>query len=84
MPEQVIVETTGHQSFDGVREHKCTSSTFKRKASEILQGTFPERVKKDVEEKEEELFEILVKHNEEKVMGLNAKVFEEKKTRRGL
>ena len=25
-------------------------------------------------EKEEELFEILVKHNEEKVMGLNAKV----------
>ena len=29
VPKQVIVETTGHQSFDGVRE--CTSSTLKRK-----------------------------------------------------
>ena len=27
--EQVNVETTGHQSFDGVREYKYKSSTLK-------------------------------------------------------
>ena len=43
-----------------------------------MQGRFPRKVEKDVEGNEEELFENHVKHNEEKVMGLNAKVFEEK------
>ena len=56
MPEQVIVETTGHRSSDGVREYKCTSSTLNRKASEILQGTIPKKVEMDVKEKEEKLF----------------------------
>ncbi|RMX38781.1 hypothetical protein pdam_00022103 [Pocillopora damicornis] len=46
--------------------------------SEILQGAFPKKVEKDVEGKEEELFENHVKHNEEKEMGLNKKVLEEK------
>ena len=36
------------------------------------------KVEKDVEGKEEELFENHVKHNEEKDAGLNAKVFKEK------
>ena len=40
MPEQVIQETTGHRSSDGVKAYKCTSSSLKRKASEILQGKF--------------------------------------------
>ena len=76
--EQVNVETTGHQSFDRVREYKYKSSTLKWKASEILQGAFPKKVEKDVEGKEEELFENHVKHNKEKEMGLNKKVLEEK------
>ena len=41
IPEQVIQETTGHRSSDGVKAYKCTSSSLKRKASEILQGTLP-------------------------------------------
>ena len=44
-PEQVIQETTGHRSSDGIKAYKCTSSSLKRKASELLQGvqcTFPE------------------------------------------
>ena len=53
------------------------NSQTKRK-SEIQRGTFPKKVEKDVEGKEEETFENHVKHNEEKEMGLNAKVFEEK------
>ena len=53
MPEQVIVETTGHRSCDGVRENKCTSSTLKRKASEILQGATPKKAEIDVKEKNE-------------------------------
>ena len=56
VPEQVIVETTGHRSCDGVREYKCTSSTLKRKASEILQGATPKRAEIDVKEKNEKLF----------------------------
>ena len=55
MPEQVIEETTGHRSYDGVREHKFASSTFKRKASGILQGTIPKKVEIDAKEKEENL-----------------------------
>ena len=51
VPEQVIVETTGHRSCDGVREYKCTSSTLKRKASEILQGATPKKAEIDVKEK---------------------------------
>ena len=38
IPEQVIQETTGHRSSDGVKAYKCTSTSLKRKASEILQG----------------------------------------------
>ena len=59
-----------------MREYKCTSSTLKQKAREILQGRFPRKVERDVEGKEREEFENHVKHNEEKEMGLNAKVFE--------
>ena len=40
--------------------------------SEIQRGTFPEKVEKDIEGQEDELFENHVKHNEEKEMGLNA------------
>ena len=36
VPEQVIQETTGHRSVDGVRAYKRTSSTMKRKMSAIL------------------------------------------------
>ena len=43
--EQVIVETTGHRSCDGVREYKCTPSTLKGKTSEILQGGIPKKLK---------------------------------------
>ena len=56
VPEQVMVETTGHRSSDGVRKYKCTSSTLKRKTSEILQGTILKKVEMDVKEKEEKLF----------------------------
>ena len=42
------------RSFDGVREYKCTSSTLKRKAREILQGRFPSKVEKDAAGKERE------------------------------
>ena len=52
VPEQVIVETTGHRSCDGVREYKCTSSTLKRKASEILQGAIPKKVEMAAKEKD--------------------------------
>lgn len=38
IPEQLIQETTGHRSSDGVRAYKRTSSSAKRKASEIVQG----------------------------------------------
>jgi hypothetical protein len=41
IPEKVIQEMTGHRSSDGVKAYKCTSSSLKRKASEILQGTLP-------------------------------------------
>ena len=41
MPKQVIQETTSHRSSDGVKAYKCTSSSLKRKASEILQGNLP-------------------------------------------
>jgi integrase len=43
--EQVIQETTGHRSSDGIKAYKCTSSSLKGKASGLLQGvqcTFPE------------------------------------------
>ena len=36
VPEQVIQETTGHRSVEGVRAYKCTSSAMKRKMSAIL------------------------------------------------
>lgn len=60
-----------------MREYKYISSTLKRKENEILRGTVPNKVQKDVEGKEEELFENPVKHNEEKSAHLNANVFEE-------
>ena len=37
-----------------LRSFKSASSTLKRKTSEILQGTFHEKVEKDVEGKAEE------------------------------
>ena len=39
VPEQLIQETTGNRSSDGVRAYKCISSALKREASEILQGS---------------------------------------------
>ena len=36
--EQVIQETTGHQSDEGVRAYKCTSSAMTRKMSAVLHG----------------------------------------------
>ena len=36
VPEQVIQETTGHRSVEGVRAYKRTSSAMKRKMSAIL------------------------------------------------
>ena len=60
------------------REYRCTTSTLKGKANEVLQGTFPKRVEKGVEGKEEELFENPVKYNEEKEMGLSVKMFKNK------
>ncbi len=42
VPEQVIQETTGHLSSDGIKAYKCTSSSLNRKASELLQGSFPD------------------------------------------
>ena len=78
MPEQVIRETTGHRSCDGVREYKCRSSTLKRKASEILQGSIPKKIEMDVKEKEEnDLLKNDVKQQTEE-MGLSEKVFKEK------
>ena len=63
MPEQVIVETTGHRSCDGVREYKCTSSTFKRKASEILPGATPKRAEIDVKEKMKNCLTMMLSKN---------------------
>jgi len=34
---QTIQEITGHRSVEGVRAYKCTSSSMKRKVSEIVQ-----------------------------------------------
>ena len=42
LPEQLIQETTGHSSADGVRCYKHTSSSAKRRASEIVQGCLRE------------------------------------------
>ena len=42
LPEQLIQETTGHRSTDGVRCNKLTTSSFKRKGSEIVQGRLKE------------------------------------------
>ena len=40
IPDQVIQKTIGHRSSDGVKAYKCTSSSLKRKASEILQEPY--------------------------------------------
>lgn len=47
--EQVIQETTGHRSSDGVKAYKCTSTSIKRKASEILQGSDLRKVEVNTE-----------------------------------
>ena len=36
VPEQVIQETTGHRSVEGVRAYKRTSSAMKHKMSAVL------------------------------------------------
>ena len=53
VPEQLIQETTGHRSSDGVRAYKCTSSALKREASEILQGFLSKKAVTDVEKRDE-------------------------------
>ena len=60
VPEQVIVETPGHRSFNGLGEYKFTSSTLKREASEILLGRYPRKVKQDVEEKRKSCLRIML------------------------
>ena len=83
VPEQVIVETTGHRSCDGVREYKCTSLTLKRKASEILQGATPRKAEIDVKEKNEKLFnnDVEQRYGEQReetgLHGLSEKVLDE-------
>ena len=42
VPKQVIQETTGHRSSDGIKAYEWTSSSLKRKRSELLQGSFCE------------------------------------------
>ena len=60
LPEQLIQETTGHRSADGVRCYKRTSSCAKRRASEIVQGSLKEEditckvIKQENEENEGE------------------------------
>ena len=78
VPEQVIVETTGHRSCYGVREYKCTSLTLKREASKTLQGGAPKKVEMAAKEIDEKVFcsDVEQKCNEEK--RLSKKVFEEK------
>ena len=41
VPEQVIQETTGHRSVEGVRSYKRTLSAMKRKMSAILNQLEP-------------------------------------------
>ena len=53
VPEQLIQETTGHRSSDGVKAHKCTSSALEREASEILQGSLSKKAVTDVKKKDE-------------------------------
>ena len=53
VPEQLIQETTGHRSSNGVRAYKCTPSALKREASEILQGSLSKKAVTDVEKKDE-------------------------------
>ena len=45
LSEQLIQETTGHKSADGVRCYKHTSSSAKRRTSEIVQGCLKEEDK---------------------------------------
>ena len=52
-PEQLSQETTGHRSSDAVRAYKCTSSTLKRKASQILQGSLSKKALIDAEKTDE-------------------------------
>ena len=42
MAEQVIQDTTGHRSSDGVKAYKCASFLLKIKANGILQGNLPQ------------------------------------------
>ena len=53
VPEQLIQDTTGHQSSDDVGASKCTSLALKREASEILQGSVSKKAVIDVEKKDE-------------------------------
>ena len=53
VPEQLIQETTGHRSSDGVRAFKCTLSALKREASEISQVSLSKKAVIDVEKKDE-------------------------------
>ena len=42
LPEQLMQETTGHRSAAGIRCYKHTSSSPKRRASEIVKGSLKE------------------------------------------
>lgn len=53
VPEQLIQETTGHRSSDGVRAYKCTSAAPKREASEILLASLSKKAVIDVAKKDE-------------------------------
>ena len=76
-PEQLIQETTGHRSADGVRCYKRTSSSAKRKASEIVQGCSKEdvncKVGKEEQEENVEVCEISKMKEEEKKIVITTK-----------
>ena len=52
IPEQVIVEVTGHKSTDGVRTYKKVIRDQLRDVSNVLQGSSVEDVKNETKSKE--------------------------------
>ena len=62
VPEQLIQETTGHRSSDGVKAYKCTVSALKREASEILQGSLSKKAVNDVEKRTKTVLRKIISH----------------------
>ena len=62
VPEQLIQETTGHRSSDGISAYKCTSSAQEREASEILQGSLSKKAVNDVEKRTKTVLRKIISH----------------------